>query len=153
MDSSSLFVLITKYIAIHPQLAPPLPIFRGGEGENAYAHHKEKICLIFQDANGHIDLMRMKLFPLTLNDHAKPWLITLKAKKIQNLIGCRLPSFTSSFVLIEPMVSKEKSWISWIRRGNFFLLAGIGLRRLLVHVHTMILTTLWWDDTSNEAIS
>ena len=123
MDSSSLFVLITKHIVIHPQLAPPLPIFRGGEGENAYAHHKEKICLIFQDANGHIDLMRMKLFPLTLNDHAKPWLITLKAKKVQNLIGLQA-AFLHKFFCAYRTNSLKREILNFMdKKGKIFFVS------------------------------
>ena len=56
---------------------PLLPTFHGMESENPYLHMREfeEVCNTFKEETVTVDLIRLKLFPLTLKDKAKILLI------------------------------------------------------------------------------
>ena len=74
----------TEQLVIQPHMVPFLPTFHGMESENPYAYIKEfeDICNTFQEGEASIDLIRLKLFPFTLNDKAKIWLNPLRPRSI-----------------------------------------------------------------------
>ena len=70
---------------VRPYLVPLLPTFHGMESENTYTHIREfeDVCNTFKEDITTLDLMRLKLFPLTLKDKAKIWLNSLRPKTIR----------------------------------------------------------------------
>nr|CAN70642.1 hypothetical protein VITISV_020042 [Vitis vinifera] len=86
MSAPSCIVPPTEQLVIRPYLIPLLPTFHGIESENPYAHIKEfeDVCNTFQEGGASIDLMRLKLFPFTLKDKAKIWLISLRPRSIRS---------------------------------------------------------------------
>ena len=76
----------TKQVVIKPYIVPLLPTFHGMESENPYSHMREfeKVCNTFKEETATVDLMRLKLFPLTLKDKAKFWLNSLRPRSIRN---------------------------------------------------------------------
>ena len=56
-----------------------LPIFHGKPSEDTYRHINElsQVCEINQIHNVLADVMKMKLFPVTLRDRAKDWFLKL----------------------------------------------------------------------------
>ena len=56
-----------------------LPIFYGKPSEDTYRHVDElsQVCEINQIHNVLADVMKMKLFPVTLRDRAKDWFLKL----------------------------------------------------------------------------
>ena len=64
---------VTKDMVVRPYLVPLLPTFHGMESENPYTHimEFEEVCSTFKEDITTLDLMRLKLFPLTLKDKAK----------------------------------------------------------------------------------
>ena len=56
------------------------------ESENPYSHIQEfeEVCNTFKEDISNVDLMRLKLFPLTLKDKAKIWLNSLRLRTIRN---------------------------------------------------------------------
>ena len=54
------------------------------ESENPYAHNKEfeDVCNTFREGGASIDLIRLKLFPFTLEDKAKIRLNSLRPRSI-----------------------------------------------------------------------
>ena len=75
MSAPSCIVPPTEQLVIRPHVVPLLPTFHGMESENPYAYIKEfeDVCNTFQDGGASIDLMRLKLFPLTLKNKAKEY--------------------------------------------------------------------------------
>ena len=73
-------------IIIKPYIMPLLPTFHGIESENPYSHIREfeEVCNTFKEDIFIVDLMRLKLFPLTLKDKAKIWLNSLRPRTIRN---------------------------------------------------------------------
>ncbi|RVW30020.1 hypothetical protein CK203_117145 [Vitis vinifera] len=73
MSAPSCIVPPTEQLVIRLYIVPFLPSFHGMESENPYAHIKEfeDVCNTFQEGGASIDLMRLKLFPFTLEDKAK----------------------------------------------------------------------------------
>ena len=71
---------------VKPYLVPLLPSFHGMESENPYTHIREfeEFCNTFKEDITTLDLMRLKLFPLTLKDKAKIWLNSLRPRSIRN---------------------------------------------------------------------
>ena len=71
---------------VRPYLVPLLPTFHGMESENPYTHIKEfeEVCNTFMEAITTLDLMRLKIFPLTLKDKAKIWLNSLRPRTIRD---------------------------------------------------------------------
>ena len=82
MSAPSCIVPPTEQLVIQPHIVPLLPTFHGMESESPYSHIKEfkEVCNIFQEEGASIDLMRLKLFPFTLNDKAKIWLNSLRPR-------------------------------------------------------------------------
>ena len=80
MSAPSCIVPLIEQLVIRPHIVPLLPAFHVMESENPYAHIKEfeDVCNTFQEGGASIDLMRLKLFPLTLKDKAKIWLNSLR---------------------------------------------------------------------------
>ena len=56
------------------------------ENENPYTHIREfeEVCGTFKEGVTDMDLMRLKVFPLTLKDKAKIWLNSLRPRSIRN---------------------------------------------------------------------
>ena len=84
MSSPSCIVPPTEDMIIRPYLVPLLPTFHGMESENPYTHIKqfEEVCNTFKEDITTLDLMRLKLFPLTLKDKAKIWLNSFRPRTI-----------------------------------------------------------------------
>ena len=61
-------------------LVPLLPTFHGMQNENPYTHIREfeEVCNTFKEGAIDIDLMRLKVFPLTLKHNAKIWFNSLR---------------------------------------------------------------------------
>ena len=80
MSASSNIVPPSEQMIIRSYLLLLLPQFRGMENENPYIHIKdfEEVCHTFQEETTSIDLMRLKLFPFTLNEKTKVWLNSLR---------------------------------------------------------------------------
>ena len=79
ISAPSCIVPSIEQLVIKPHIVPLLPTLHGMERENPYDHIKEfeEVCNMFQEGGASIDLMRLKLFPFTLKDKAKVWLIRL----------------------------------------------------------------------------
>ena len=79
---------LTKDMIVRPYLVPLLPTFHGMENENPYRHIREfeEVCNTFKEGVTDMDLMRLKVFPLTLKDKAKIWLNSLRPRSIRNWI-------------------------------------------------------------------
>ena len=73
-------------ISIKPYIVPLLPTFHGMESENPYLHIQEfeEVCNTFKEDISNVDMIRLKLFPLTLKDKAKIWLNSLRPRTIRN---------------------------------------------------------------------
>ena len=71
---------------VRPYLVPLLPTFHGLENENPYTHIREfeEVCNTFKEGVTDMDLMRLKVFPLTLKDKAKIRLNSLRPRSIRN---------------------------------------------------------------------
>ena len=56
------------------------------ENENPYTYIREfeEVCNTFKEGVTDMDLMRLKVFPLTLKDKAKIWLNSLRLRSIRN---------------------------------------------------------------------
>ena len=76
----------TEDMVVKPYLVPLLPTFHGMESENPYTHVKEfeEVSNTFKEDVTTLNLMRLKLFPLTLKDKAKIWLNSLRLRTIRN---------------------------------------------------------------------
>src|SRR3984885_5000303 len=63
-----------------------LPTFHGMESEQPYLHMREfeEVCATFSDQNCPEDLVRLKLFPFSLKDKAKTWLLSLRPQSVNN---------------------------------------------------------------------
>ena len=86
MSAPSCIVTPTEDMVVRPYLMPLLPTFHGMESENPYTHimEFEEVCNTFKEDITTLDLMRLKLFPLTLKDKAKIWLNSLRPRSIRN---------------------------------------------------------------------
>ena len=75
-------------MVFRPYLVPLLPTFHGMENENPYTHIREfeEVCGTFKEGVIDMDLMRLKVFPLTLKDKAKIWLNSLRPRSIRNWV-------------------------------------------------------------------
>ena len=73
-------------MVVKPYLVPLLPTFHGMENENPYTHigEFEEVYNTFKEGVTDMDLMRLKVFPLTLKDKAKIWLNSLRPRSIRN---------------------------------------------------------------------
>ena len=86
VSAPSCIVPSLEDIIIKPYIVPLLPTFHGMETENPYSHIREfeEVCNTFKEDIPNVDLMRLKFFPLTLNDKAKIWLSSLRLRNIRN---------------------------------------------------------------------
>ena len=86
MSAPSGIVPPTQQLVIRPYIVRLLPIFHGMDRENPYQHIKEfeEVCNTFREGGASIDLMRLKVFPFTLNDKAKIWLNSLRPRSIRS---------------------------------------------------------------------
>ena len=73
-------------VAMRPYLMSLLPTFHDMENENPYSHIRdfEEVCTTFKEGITDIDLLKLKVFPLTLKDKAKIWLNSLRPRTIRN---------------------------------------------------------------------
>ena len=73
-------------VAVRPYLVPLLPTYHGMENENPYTHLRdfEEVCTTFKEGMMDMDLLKLKVFPLTLKDKAKIWLNSLRPRTIRN---------------------------------------------------------------------
>ena len=71
---------------MRPYLVPLLPTFYGMENENPYTHIRdfEEVYTTFKEAAFDMDLLKMKVFPLTIKDKVKIWLNSLRPRTIKN---------------------------------------------------------------------
>ena len=69
-----------------PYLVPLLPTYHGMENENPYTHiwEFEEVCIAFKEGALDMELLKLKAFPLTLNEKAKIWINALRARTIRN---------------------------------------------------------------------
>ena len=105
MSALSCIVPPIEQLVIRPQIVQLLPTFHGMESENPYAHIKEceEVCNTFREGGASINVMMLKLFPLTLKDKAKVWLNSLRLRSIRTLTDLQLNSSRNVFLLIEQM--------------------------------------------------
>ena len=77
---------LAEDMIVRPYLVPLLLIFHRMENENPYTHIREfeEVCNTFKEGVTDMDLMRLKVFPLTLKDKAKIWLNSLRPRSIRN---------------------------------------------------------------------
>ena len=75
-------------MVVKPYLVPLLPTFHGMENGNPYMHIREfeEVCGTFKEGVTVMDLMRLKVFLLTLKDKAKIWLNSLRPRSIRNWV-------------------------------------------------------------------
>ncbi|XP_042954342.1 uncharacterized protein LOC122290772 [Carya illinoinensis] len=68
-----------------PEMIPLIPHFHGMDSENPYLHIKEfeEVCSTFMDRTCTKEVIRLKLFPLSLKDKAKTWLNSLRPRTIR----------------------------------------------------------------------
>ena len=76
----------TEDMVVKPYLVPLLLIFHGMESESPYTlvREFEEFSNTFKEDVTTLDLMRLKLFPLTLKNKAKIWLNSLRLRTIRN---------------------------------------------------------------------
>ena len=69
------------------------------ENENPYTHIREfeEVCNTFKEGVTDMDLMRLKVFPLTLKDKAKIWLNSLRPRSIRNWAKLQAEFFFKKF--------------------------------------------------------
>ena len=86
VSAPSCIVPPVEDMVVRPYLVPLLPTFHGMENENPYTHIREfeEVCGTFKEGVTDMDLMRLKVFPLTLKDKAKIWLNSLRPRSIRN---------------------------------------------------------------------
>ena len=86
MSAPSCIVPPTEDMIVRPHLVPLLPTFHGMESENPYTHIREfeEVCNTFKEDITNLDLVRLRLFPLTLKDKPKIWLNSLRLRTIRN---------------------------------------------------------------------
>ena len=86
VSAPSCIVLPAEDMVVRPYLVPLLSTFHGMENENPYTHIREfgEVCGTFKEGVTDMDLMRLKIFPLTLKDKAKIWLNSLRLRSIRN---------------------------------------------------------------------
>ena len=86
VSAPSCIVPPTEDMIVRPYILPLLPTFHGMESENPYSHIRdfEEVCNTFKEDATNVDLMRLKIFPLTLKDKAKIWLNSLRPRTIRN---------------------------------------------------------------------
>ena len=86
MSAPSCIVPPTEKMVIRPHIVTLSPTFHGIESENPYSYIREfeEVYNTFKEETAIVDLMRFKLFPFTLKDNAKFWLISLMPRSIQN---------------------------------------------------------------------
>ena len=86
VSAPSCIVPPTEDMSVRPYILPLLPTFHGMESENPYSHIQEfeEVCNNFKEDATNLDLMRLKIFPLTLKDKAKIWLNSLRLRTIRN---------------------------------------------------------------------
>ena len=65
-------------------MIPLLPTFHGIGTERAYLHIREfeEVCSTFADQTCPIEIVRLKLFPFSLKEKAKAWLLSLRPRSI-----------------------------------------------------------------------
>ena len=86
VSAPSCIVPPVENMIVRPYLVPLLPTFHGMENENPYTHIREfeAVCNTFKEGVSDMDLMSLKVFPLTLKDKAKIWLNSLRSRSIRN---------------------------------------------------------------------
>ena len=86
VSSPSCIVPPAEDVTVRPYLVPLLPTFHGMENENPYTHIRdfEEVCTTFKEGATDMDLLKLKAFPLTLENKAKIWLNSLRPRTIRN---------------------------------------------------------------------
>ena len=86
VSAPSCIVPPAEDMVVKPYLVPMLPTVHGMENENPYTHIREfeEVCGTFMEGVTDMDLMRLKVFPLTLKDKAKIWLNSLRPRSNKN---------------------------------------------------------------------
>ena len=97
---------LTEDMVVRPYHVPLLPTFHGMKSENHYTDIREleEVCNNFKEDITTLDLMRLKLFPLTLKDKAKIWLNSLRPRSIRNWSKMKAEFLRSSSPPIEQTV-------------------------------------------------
>ena len=86
VSAPSCIIPPTEDVAVRPYLVPLLPTFHGMENEKPYTHIREleEVCITFKEGTIDMDLLKLKAFPLTLEDKAKIWLKSLRPRTIRS---------------------------------------------------------------------
>ena len=73
VSAPSCIIPPTEDVEVRPYLVPLLPTFPGMENENPYTHIRdfEEVCTTFKEGAIDMELLKLKAFPLTLQDKAK----------------------------------------------------------------------------------
>ena len=71
-------------VNVKPYLVPLLPTFHGMENKNTYTHIREfeEVYMTFKEGVTDMELLKLKVFPLTLKDKANIWFNSLKRRTI-----------------------------------------------------------------------
>ena len=88
VSAPSCFVPPAEDMVVRPYLVPLLPTFHGMENENPYTYIRvfDEVCGTFKEGVTDMDLMRLKVFLLTLKDKAKIWLNSFRPRSIRNSV-------------------------------------------------------------------
>ena len=98
VSAPSCIISPAEDVVVRPYLVPLLPTFHGMENENPYTHIRdfEEVCITFKEGTIDMDLLKLKAFPLTLNDKAKIWLNSLRPRTIRRWAELQ-PEFLKKF--------------------------------------------------------
>ena len=134
---------------------PLLPTFHGMESENPYTHIRkfEEVCNTFKEDTTIVDLMRLKLFPLTLKDKAKIWLNSLRPRTIQNWTEMQDKFLKKLFSTHRTNILKRQiSTFSANEKEKFYACWERYMETLDVYPHqgfdTWLLVSYFYDDIS-----
>ena len=146
VSAPSCIVPPAEDVAVRPYLVPLLPTYHGMENENPYTHigDFEEVCTTFKEGMMDMDLLKLKAFPLTLNDKDKIWLNSPRPRTIRNWAELQaefLKKFSSAhktnnlrekFTPLQPKMVRD------------FTSVGRDLWRPSMHAHTMGLIHGCW---------
>ena len=106
VSAPSCIVPPAEDMIVRPYLVPLLLTFHGMENENPYTHIQEfeEVCNTFKEGVTDMDLMRLKVFPLTLKDKEKIWLNSLRPRSIRNWAELQAEFKNKISLHIEPTI-------------------------------------------------
>ena len=99
MSSPSCIVPSTEEMVVRSYIVVLLPTFHGMGSKNPHTHIREfeEVCNTYKEDTTTVNLMRLKIFPFTMNDKAKIWLNSLRLRPIQNWTEIQVEFFKKFF--------------------------------------------------------